>query len=193
MGVATIQAKAMQTFMKTLLSELRRTVSAEDVNPKVRRDSAQTKAKGDAIVDKAVYAASEGLYANFQQLANEFMISQSVFGGTGKKDGSDYARKRQYLKSFCDIDFRNTDTGAVIGSDANGKAGQTYTASSVVPEDGNGYYTLASGRGLGQNGYYDYKGARLFLLSDAGSNYFNQQVRKDYTTTLSLKDNAGNV
>ena len=121
MGVATIQAKAMQTFMKTLLSELRRTVSAEDVNTKVRRDSAQTKAKGDAIVDKAVYAASEGLYANFQQLANEFMISQSVFGGTGKKDGSDYARKRQYLKSFCDIDQYGTRGETIRVTDAVGK------------------------------------------------------------------------
>lgn len=85
-----------------------------------------TASDGGRALDEAINHASAGRFANKNELVASFL---GDFGASAS--GTDF------LKTYCDIDLTNADTGAITGKDAGG--GQEKTAESIVPESGSPY------------------------------------------------------
>ena len=79
----------------------------------------KTTKSGSAALDEAVKACSP--FNSLQEVIDQ-MVSDCRAAGNSDT----------FLKNYCGINFSNSDTGAITGSDAGGSA--TKTAESVVPE-----------------------------------------------------------
>ena len=79
-----------------------------------------TSKSGSSAVDAAIKAST-----NFK---NTKAVTKKLISDLKSTTADDF------LKTYCGIDFSNTDTGAITGSDAGGTT--TKTAESIVPESG---------------------------------------------------------
>ena len=97
-------------------------MSAQSVIKNFMSSLDSTSKQGTAALDEAVAKVSK--FSSWAELVNTMAADCAAYGSDG--DG--------FLKDCCDIILDNTDTGAIIGSDAGG--GSTKTAESIVPENG---------------------------------------------------------
>lgn len=86
-----------------------------------------TTLKGIAAVDEAIRYASSGRFYSMQEAWQSFVRdANGLLGSNASK-----TKIESFLKTYCDIDMTNADTGAISGRDAGGS--KVKTAESVIP------------------------------------------------------------
>ena len=85
-----------------------------------------TTSKGSTALSEAVQAVSK--FTSWSQVISTMVKDCASYGGNGTK----------FLKDKCGIVLNNSDTGAIIGSDAGGSS--TKTATNIVSESGSWKY-----------------------------------------------------
>ena len=99
-------------------------VSAQDVIKKFMKSLDTTSKSGIGALNEAVSVATGGYFENVGAAIEQMTLDcQSASDAT------------TFLKTYCDIDLTNTDTGAISGYDAGGSATEK-GASDIVPESG---------------------------------------------------------
>ncbi len=103
--------------------------TAQSVIKKFMKSLDDTSQQGIAAVDEAIRAASAGRFYNMRSVWEAFVRDASGLLGTN----ADKTRIDSFLKTYCDVDLHNTDTGAISGLDAGGST-VPKTAESVIPD-----------------------------------------------------------
>lgn len=100
--------------------------SAQSIIKKFMKTLDNTTSKGSLALSEAVQAVSK--FTSWSQVISTMVKDCASYGGKGTN----------FLKNMCGIILNNSDTGAIIGSDAGGSS--TKTATSIVPESGSWKY-----------------------------------------------------
>ena len=121
------------------------TVTQNDVMKNFMRALVEypTTVASDAL-NTAVNTASNGLFASWDALIEQFVSDVRNYGGTSD-DGKGYvlgdnqimvpeSSTDTFLKNYCGIDLTNEDTGSITGADAGGDV--VKTLDSIMPETG---------------------------------------------------------
>ncbi|SFH97915.1 Ca2+-binding protein, RTX toxin-related [Selenomonas ruminantium] len=103
--------------------------TAQSVIKKFMKSLDDTSQQGIAAVDEAIRAASAGRFYNMRSVWAAFVRDASGLLGTN----ADKTRIDSFLKTYCDVDLHNNDTGAISGLDAGGST-VAKTAESVIPD-----------------------------------------------------------
>ena len=94
-----------------------------------------TKTNTSAVLNEAMYKASDGRYSSFESIVKAFKEDAEKYA-----IGKSKSEQKKWLASRCGIIMDNDDTGAITGSDAGGA--YTKTSHNVVDERGNAGSTV---------------------------------------------------
>ena len=103
--------------------------TAQSVIKKFMKSLDDTSQQGIAAVDEAIRAASAGRFYSMHAVWEAFSRDASGLLGTN----ADKTSIDRFLKTYCDVDLHNNDTGAISGLDAGGST-VAKTAESVIPD-----------------------------------------------------------
>lgn len=99
-------------------------VSQQDIIKKFMKSLDTTSYSGISALNEAVSVATGGYFSNLNAAVNQMVDDCNRTGNA-----------TTFLKTYCDIDLDNDDTGAITGFDAGGSSTQK-GASDIVPESG---------------------------------------------------------
>ena len=126
-------------------------MTAKEVIKKFMKSLDDTTLSGVSALDEAIRACTNE-YSSIQAVINQMVA-----------DCRNSSSASSFLKTYCDIDLANTDTGAITVSDAGGYT--TKTAESIIPE--NSSWTDFSG-----SSFYT-RGVTFKLSTFVGSNTYD--------------------